>query len=212
MDLLQYLQKTLGEAEGKTAFDKINTDSECALLIDNKKQSNYISKEEFTKIDSERTDYKKQLINRDKQLEDLKGKATGNEELSAEIERLKSENTKVTQDYESKINQINFDTKFEKALGDYKAKNSKALKALLDMEKVKLDGDAFLGLEDQVKALKESDSYLFEIEGGTGKIGASTINNSTTNNTAVDGVKTIGGALAKAKAESMVTTESSFFK
>lgn len=174
----------------------------------------YVEKSQLDTANNSIKDYKKQLKDRDIQLEDLKGKASGNEELSAEIERLKAENTKVSQDYEAKINQINFDTKFEKALSEYKPKNAKALKALLDMEKVKLDGDAFLGLEDQVKALKESDSYLFEseIQGGTGKIGTSTINNSTTNNAVGDEVKTIGGMLAKAKVESMTNTESSFFK
>ncbi|MBC2579986.1 phage scaffolding protein [Clostridium sp. DJ247] len=214
MDLLQYLQKTLGEAEGKTTFDKINADSEFTILVDSKKQSNYVKKEKFDQIDSERKDYKKQLSDRDKQLEDLKVKAQGNETLTAEIEKLKADNAKISSDYEAKINQINFDSKFEKALSDYKPKNSKALKALLDMEKVKLDGDTFLGLEEQLKALKESDAYLFEPEvtGGTGKVGASSTIISSNKDKTVDEVKTIGGLLAKQKAESMSTTESSFFK
>jgi len=32
---------------------------------------------------------------------------------------------------------------------------------LLDMEKVKLDGEQLLGLDDQLKALQQSDPYLF---------------------------------------------------
>ena len=205
------LNEILGESFSKISED-LQKKYKDVNLVDS---TGYVEKTELDTANSSIKDYKKQLKDRDTQLEDLKGKANGNEELSAEIERLKAENTKVSQDYEAKINQINFDTKFEKALDEYKPKNNKALKALLDMEKVKLDGDAFLGLEDQIKSLKESDSYLFEpeIQGGTGKIGTSTMNNtSTTNNAVGDEVKTIGGMLAKAKVESMTNTESSFFK
>ena len=46
-----------------------------------------------------------------------------------------------------------------------------AVKALLDMDKVKLDGDQLLGIDEQLKALKESDSYLF---GEPGKVGGGT--------------------------------------
>ena len=48
------------------------------------------------------------------------------------------------------------------ALRDGKAKNPKLVKAALDMEKIKLDGDKLYGLDDQVEALKKSDPYLFE--------------------------------------------------
>ncbi|WPC42951.1 phage scaffolding protein [Clostridium sp. JS66] len=216
MDLLQYLQKTLGEVEGKNTFDKINSDTEFSLLVDNKKSSNYITKEDFNKIDTERKEYKKQLADRDKQLKDLGDKVKGNEDLTSEIERLKNENTKVTQDYESKISQINFDTKFEKALVGYKPKNPKALKALLDLEKVKLVDDTFIGLDEQLKSLKESDSYLFEpeITGGTGKLGTSLTSNLNKDKQPTDGFKTIGGFLAKQRLEQMGTNngESSFFK
>ena len=59
----------------------------------------------------------------------------------------------------------------ERALTAAKAKNAKAVKALLDMEKVKLDGEQLLGLDDQLKAIKESDPYLF---GESGKVGSGT--------------------------------------
>jgi hypothetical protein len=38
------------------------------------------------------------------------------------------------------------------------------VEALLNKDSIKLDGDKLLGLEDQLKALKESDAYLFEGE------------------------------------------------
>jgi len=39
------------------------------------------------------------------------------------------------------------------------------------MEKVKLDGEKLLGLDDQLKALQQSDPYLF---GDSGKVGGGT--------------------------------------
>lgn len=55
----------------------------------------------------------------------------------------------------------------ETALVSAKAKNNKAVKALLDMEKITLDGDTLKGLDEQIKALSESDPYLFDLEDGT---------------------------------------------
>ncbi|WP_199775443.1 phage scaffolding protein, partial [Microbulbifer pacificus] len=45
-----------------------------------------------------------------------------------------------------------------------KVKNVKAIKALLDMDTIKLDGDALKGLDEQLNSLKENESYLFEQE------------------------------------------------
>ena len=67
--------------------------------------------------------------------------------------------------------QMQLDFAIEKALTTAKAKNAKAVKALLDMEKVKLDGEQLLGLEEQLKAIQQSDPYLF---GESGKVGSGT--------------------------------------
>ena len=170
MGLLEYLKKILGDEEGQKAYDKISKDKDNVLLVDDKKAPKYAEKVDLDTANETLKQYKKDIAKRDKDLLDLQGKVKDNEELNTEIETLKKANQKASEDYETKLNQINFDTKFEKALGAYKPKNAKALKALLDMEKVKLDGENFLGLEDQVKALKESDAYLFgeETKGGTG--------------------------------------------
>ena len=42
------------------------------------------------------------------------------------------------------------------------AKNSKAVAALLDGEKIEMAEDGVKGLDEQLKALKESDAYLFQ--------------------------------------------------
>jgi myosin heavy subunit len=102
-----------------------------------------------------------QLSDRDKQLKDLSKKADGNEDLQAQIKQLQEDNKKVKDDYEQKLTEKTFDFSLEKALADAKAKNPKAVKALLNKETIKLDGDKLLGLEEQLKTLQESDGYLF---------------------------------------------------
>ncbi|NFG96848.1 phage scaffold protein [Clostridium sporogenes] len=167
--------------------------------------SNYVEKKELDTANETIKQYKKDITKRDKDLTDLQGKIKDNEELNTEIENLKDANKKASEDYESKLNQLNFDTKFEKAIDEYKTKNPKALRALLDMDKVKLVDDTFIGLEEQVKSLKESDAYLFEAEtpGGTGNIGGDSSSIIDTD----EGKLSLGARLAKERTEATKVTE-----
>src|SRR5699024_10118129 len=63
-----------------------------------------------------------------------------------------------------KLQQQAFEHKLHDTLKDSGVRNVKAVKALLDTESIKLDGEKLLNLDDQLEALKESDSYLFETE------------------------------------------------
>jgi hypothetical protein len=105
-----------------------------------------------------------QLSDRDNQLKDLSKKAEGNEDLQKQIEQLQETNKQTAKEYQEKLDKQAFDFKLSEALSDAKAKNPKAVKALLDKETIKLDGDKLLGLEEQLKSLQESDGYLFGVE------------------------------------------------
>lgn len=122
------------------------------------------TKDSLNSVTTERDDLKTQLMGRDTQLEELKVKATGNEALLTQIEELKTTNATATTELQSKLDQQAFDFNLEKALTGAKVRNPKAVKALLDTESIKLDGEKLLGLDDQIKALQESDAYLFESE------------------------------------------------
>ncbi|MCM3110677.1 phage scaffolding protein [Lederbergia lenta] len=115
-------------------------------------------------LESQIEDYKGQLADRDTQLQELGEKAKGNEELTAQIEDLKQQNETTKSEYEGKLEKQAFDHKLENSLSGAKVKNTKALRALLDMDTIKLDGDVLKGLDNQLDALKESDAYLFETE------------------------------------------------
>ncbi|MTD30166.1 phage scaffolding protein [Planomicrobium sp. YIM 101495] len=125
------------------------------------------TKEKADKVDaleSQVADYKQQLTDRDTQLQELGEKAKGNEELTAQIDELKSQNEAAKAEYEEKLNTQAFEHKLENSLSGAKVKNVKAIKALLDMDTIKLDGESIKGLDDQIAKLKESDAYLFETE------------------------------------------------
>lgn len=112
----------------------------------------------------EAKDLQTQITDRDTQLAGLKTKATGNEELQKQIQSLQDQNKTTVVEYEEKLQKKDFDYKLESALRDAKSKNPKAVKALLNVDSIKLDGETLLGLDDQLKALQESDAYLFESE------------------------------------------------
>lgn len=96
-----------------------------------------------------------QLTERDSQLKDLKKSAKDNESLIAKITELETANTTMKNEYESKLNQMKRDNEVEGKLRDAKAKNIKAVRALLD-----LDGD----IDKQIETLKsaEDSKFLFE--------------------------------------------------
>ncbi|MGA4517211.1 phage scaffolding protein [Solibacillus silvestris] len=112
---------------------------------------------------------KEQLTSRDSQLEELKKQVTDNADFTAKIQELQSANEQVVTDYEAKLTQKEFDHALEGALRDAKSKNPKAVKALLDIQAVKLAEGKLEGLEDQLKALRTSDGYLFEADGIKGR-------------------------------------------
>lgn len=122
------------------------------------------TKQELDTVTSERDNLKEQLIERDNQLNDISEKVKDSDELTAEINRLKEENKNATQELQEKLEKQAFEFSLEKALTGAKVRNPKAVKALLDVESIKLDGEKLLGLDDQLKALQESDAYLFESE------------------------------------------------
>ncbi|PSL41711.1 minor structural protein GP20 [Salsuginibacillus halophilus] len=106
-------------------------------------------------------EYKQAMDDRDKQLKELNKQAEGNEELQNKIKELQDQNEQTKQEYEQQLQQTKFDHALEKSLTEAEAKNPKAVKALLDMDTIKQDGDVLKGLDDQLSKIRESDPYLF---------------------------------------------------
>lgn len=127
--------------------------------------------ERYNKLKTQKSELETQLKERDTQLADLSKNNKDNEALLTQIKDLQALNKKTTEDFEKKIQSMEFDYALDKGLTSAKCKNTKALKALLDMDKIKYQDGKLDGLEEQLNNLKESDGYLFDIEtapGGSG--------------------------------------------
>ncbi|ULQ49050.1 phage scaffolding protein [Liquorilactobacillus nagelii] len=103
-----------------------------------------------------------QIDDRDKQLTEIKRSAGDNEELKSKIKALQDANKQAAEDYQTKLAEQSKESKIELALRDVKAKNPKAVKALLDLNKVSVDGDNLIGFNEQIEKIKETDAYLFQ--------------------------------------------------
>lgn len=130
----------------------------------------YIPKERFDEVNTKVKQLETSVTERDKQLEDLK-KSTGDvETLKKQIETLQNDNKTKEETYKTELSNLKKTNALDLALTGAKVKNSKAIKALLDDEKIKLKENGTLeGLADQLEAIKKSDAYLFEETQGKDK-------------------------------------------
>lgn len=122
---------------------------------------------EIKNLQTEVEGLKTQVGDRDKQLETLKASAGDNAALKKQIEDLQTENATAKATHESELNQLKIDFAVEKALTGAKAKNIKAVKALLELGEAKLDKDGNVkGLDEQIEKLRSGDDtkFLFEAQ------------------------------------------------
>ncbi|EAC9743159.1 scaffolding protein [Listeria monocytogenes] len=139
------------------------------------------AKQQLSEVEAERDGLKSQLTQRDKDIDDLKKDSGTSEELKKQIEDLQQKNTDLESNYQSEIAETKKNSAIELALASAKAKNPKAVRALLDNDKLELTDEGLKGLDEQLGALQESDAYLFaqESENVAPKWG---INGNQTNN------------------------------
>ncbi|EAC9796606.1 scaffolding protein [Listeria monocytogenes] len=122
------------------------------------------AKQQLSEVEAERDGLKSQLTQRDKDIDDLKKDSRTSEELKKQIEDLQQKNKELESDYQSEIAETKKNSAIELALASAKAKNSKAVRALLDNDKLELTDEGLKGLDEQLEALQESDAYLFAQE------------------------------------------------
>lgn len=124
--------------------------------------------EQQKKIDSLKSEYEKQIKDMTAKLKNFEGSEKQKADLenminesNQKLEELTKKNEAEKLEYEEKLKRQKFDAMIEVALLQANARKTKAVRALLDENKISLDGDNLLGLNDQLTALKESDPYLF---------------------------------------------------
>lgn len=140
-----------------------------SLGIEDKAVIDQIMSENGKDIESEKTkfgDYdsiKSQLSEANKQIEefgklDYDGVKKAADDYKAKFEQAQADSKK-------QLDEMRFNHALDGALTGAKARNVKAVRALLETEKLKLNKDGSLtGLSEQLDALKKDNAYLFEDE------------------------------------------------
>lgn len=116
--------------------------------------------ERYSKAKSQKENLDKELKEANDLIADLKKNNASSEELQSKI----TDYEKQVQDLQTQ-NQVQAkQAAIDLGLMKYGAKNPRAVNALLDAEKIEVTDDGVKGLEEQLDGLKESDSYLFQID------------------------------------------------
>ncbi|MBR2744941.1 MAG: phage scaffolding protein [Clostridia bacterium] len=154
MEWLKELLKNAGVEKADELESKIS--KELPKYFKPAKEFNDL-KEELNVVKGE----KKTLEDDKKKIEDEYDNFKKGSISQADYEAKKKE---IEENSKSEIAKVRLESKIDLAINNAKAKNVKSVRANLDMDKIKLDGDKLLGFDDQIEALKKSDSYLFEID------------------------------------------------
>lgn len=105
----------------------------------------------------------KQLDEANNTIKDLKKSNGDNETLQTKVKEYEDAIKTQKADYESKVRNLTLDSAIEKALSTSKAKHTDLLSTRIDKDKLSISEDGtVIGLDEQLKGLKESYKDLFE--------------------------------------------------
>ena len=141
------------------------------------------------------------IKNKDNEIADLTKKVGNTDALNEKITQLETDKTNLTNELNTKVSTLQKAHAIESGVRDAKAKNVKAVMALLDMDKITYENGELSGISEQLEALKNGDdsSFLFGADSGNPPSGTH-LNNPPTggNGGNPPTAKTFGEAIAKA--------------
>ena len=118
----------------------------------------------YSKLQEQNKELKEANKSYETQLVDFQKNNADIEALNKVVEELKLSNKELESNHKKEIEMIQFNHELDKGLTSAKCKNNKALKALLDMNSIKLEEGKLTGLQEQIEALQKDASYLFDTE------------------------------------------------
>lgn len=140
-----------------------------------KELEGYVQKHEYEEISKENKQLKTDAANSKKALEDLKVAAGDNEELSKQIKKLQDEAKENETKHQNELKELKLNNAIKLALTG-NAQDEELVAGLFDKTRLILGDDGKItGLDEQLKAMKESRPYLFKTEEtkpGFHKVGA----------------------------------------
>ena len=137
----------------------------------------FVPKSRFDEVNEAKKHAEESVKERDKQIEGLKSSAGDAEKLKQQIEQLQQDNKAKDSNHALEIKKLKIDNAVDSALNAAKAKNLKAVRALLDLDKAELDENGSVkGLAEQIKKLSEAEDskFMFESSGKPKMKGAKT--------------------------------------
>lgn len=147
--MLEWLKTILGDTYTEDIDKKVSAEI----------GKEFVSRADFNTANEAKKTLDTTLKERDKQLEELK--KVDPAALQAKITELQTANTTAQTEFDTKLKQIKLESALETRLIKEGAVNTKAVKALLDADKISMDGDNIIGLDEQLKTLKESEKWAF---------------------------------------------------
>ena len=153
MEWLKELLKKAGVDESK--IDGLISD------VNKELPKHFVAKQQYNEVAEAKKKLESDVAERDNQLEELKKAAGASEELRAQIQRLQEENQQAKAKYEADLKELKLSTAIKAAIAG-KVHDEDLVAGLFDREKLVLDGDKVVGLDDQLKSLQESKAFLFK--------------------------------------------------
>lgn len=153
--MLDWLKTILGDAYTEEIEKKISEEI----------GRNFVSRADFNTQGAEKKALADAVKERDGQLEALNASTGDIGALKEQIATLQKDNATAEKAHEAEIKRLRIETAVDLALSAARAKNVKAVKALLDLEKAELAEDGTVkGLAEQIKKLTEApdSGFLFE--------------------------------------------------
>lgn len=111
------------------------------------------------KLETERDSYKDQLATAQNALKEFEGVDV--KDLQGKIATLTQSLAAKETEYQQKLSDMEFDQSLEAAIRGSKARNVKAVKALLDIDKLKASKNQTEDMKAALEELGKSDGYLF---------------------------------------------------
>lgn len=119
------------------------------------------AKGELDSYKTQVTDLNNQISAKDNEITTLKTKADSVDGLNQQIAQLTAEKTQLTSDLNTKVTALQKSYAIESGVRDAKAKNVKAVMALLDMDKISYADGNLTGLNEQLETLQKSEDTNF---------------------------------------------------
>jgi len=159
------VKEKLGDELYNQVKEKLGDDSTKLIFNDN---GNWLPKDRFDKVNTQKAELEKQVKSIEKKVKEFEPLTKDNAELRESVTKLTGQIETSQKEYNDNVASITKNHAIDTAIIEQGGKNPKTINPLLNQSLISLDGSNLVGLNEQLKKLKESDGYLF---GETKKLG-----------------------------------------